>query len=135
MGDITTLKHHIIVHKEIYAKEKSDTGYYPGMSMEELYVTVTFLSKKNGSTVHDRIVVHGHELETMMHNSLSIGSKNNKTCIYDDTKVSGTVSNDFYFRQQRFSQQSQTMFSQESTSTHLNYGNKDPPEDIVYFNM
>ena len=80
---------HVIVHKEIYSKTKSN--YYSSLKMSEMIFTVSVLSKDNASVLKDRIVVTGTDLETYIHQTSSIKNR----FVFDGTKITSMYDHTF----------------------------------------
>ena len=122
---------HLIIHKEVYAKMKSQTNSYGTMDMKEMMFTISIISMHNASILQDKIVVNGDEVSTYIHNQ--INKKQNKF-LFDGTKIEGMYSfnyhqrqnDDIYFSQ---SQDCQNLSQPSNSQRQTN----DPPEDGFYY--
>ena len=76
-------QHHLIIHKEIYAKIKSPNGLYGYLNMNQILFTISIISMKNATILQGPTVVSGDDLETFIH------IKHNKTGkhIFDETQT------------------------------------------------
>ena len=100
--DIVERTHHLVIHREIYAKKQNLDGYYSGMSLNEMLFTISLLSKDNGSVIHDRIVVNGEDIESYIHQTIKIHTR----LIFDDTRIYGICNKKFHQRKIFLSQTS-----------------------------
>ena len=125
--------HHIIVHKEIYAKIKMD--YYSYMQLSDMMFTVSLLSKDIASVIKDKIVVTGDELEMYLHQT----SDTKNIYVFDGTRFSGMHTHGFHkqvplmSQKSRFDLSSQTGYNESYQLEESNgYGKQDPPKENMF---
>ena len=123
-------KHHLILHKEIYAKIKSTNDIYGYLNIDQMLFTVSIVSMHNASIIQSKVVVNGHELHSYI---LSSSKKKTATKLLFDETYKVTMYSEEYCN--RVENLSLDIFSLSQNSTnetiisHPKRTGMEPPEE------
>ena len=134
--DILEDKHHLILHKEIYAKIKSTSDIYGYLNIDQMLFTISIISMHNASIIKSKVVVNGHELHSYI---LSSSKKKTATkFLFDETYKVTMYSEEYCNRIENISLDMLSL-SQNSLNETNYLSNKrtamEPPEDGKLYSL